>query len=158
MSLLNFQKINLDNVEDDIKKTLKNVKNKLQEFQEKFKENKEEIQEVNKEEIQEVVKEKIQEVSKEVVKEEIQEDKELKIKSDTLIDLEVSSILGNEYIPLINDLTRMITLQVIIQLMLSMRDSKEYPFFSQHFFELLFYIVLGLMTYWLVVRKLFKLK
>ena len=79
------------------------------------------------------------------------------VRSDTLIDLEVSSVLGDEYIPLINDLSRMITLQVIIQLMLSMRDPVEYPFFSQHFFELLFYIVLGLMTYWLVVRKLFKL-
>ena len=79
------------------------------------------------------------------------------VKSNTLIDLEVSTFFGDEYIPLLDDLARMITLQVIIQLMLSMRDPKEYPFFSQHFFELLFYIVLGLMTYWLVVRKLFKL-
>jgi|TARA_B110000977_G_C11005669_1_gene465635 hypothetical protein len=79
------------------------------------------------------------------------------IKNDTLVDFEVSNFLGDEYIPLLNDLSRMITLQVIIQLMLSIRDPEEYPFFSQHFFELLFYIILGLMTYWLVIKKIFKL-
>ena len=56
-----------------------------------------------------------------------------------------------------DDVTRMITLQVIIQLMLSLRDNNEYPFFSQTFFELLFYIVLGLMTYWLIIRKVIKI-
>ena len=132
MSLLNEHKINLDNVEDDIQKSLKNVENKLERFEEKF-------------------EEKIEK------KEDKQVEVPVLVKSDTLIDLDVSTFFGDEYIPLINDLARMITLQVIIQLMLSMRDSKEYPFFSQHFFELLFYIVLGLMTYWLVVKKLFKL-
>lgn len=132
MSLLNEHKINLDNVEDDIQKSLKNVENKLERFEEKFEEK------IEKKE------DKLVEVP-------------VLVKSDTLIDLDVSTFFGDEYIPLINDLARMITLQVIIQLMLSMRDSKEYPFFSQHFFELLFYIVLGLMTYWLVVKKLFKL-
>ena len=76
---------------------------------------------------------------------------------DTLLDLDVSSNIGEEYVPLMDDVTRMITLQVIIQLMLSLRDSQEYPFFSQQFFELLFYIVLGLMTYWLVIRKVLKI-
>jgi hypothetical protein len=76
---------------------------------------------------------------------------------DTLFDLDVSSNIGEEYIPLMDDVTRMITLQVIIQLMLSLRDSNEYPFFSQQFFELLFYIVLGLMTYWLIIRKVLKI-
>tara|TARA_Y100001970_G_C14217301_1_gene850453 strand:- start:1922 stop:2323 length:402 start_codon:yes stop_codon:yes gene_type:complete len=132
MSLLNEQKINLDNVEDDIQKSLKNVENKLEKFEEKF-------------------EEKVDKKADKVI------EVPVLVKSDTLIDLDVSTFFGDEYIPLINDLARMITLQVIIQLMLSMRDSKEYPFFSQHFFELLFYIVLGLMTYWLVVKKLFKL-
>ena len=133
MSLLNDKnKINLDNVESDILKSLDNVENKIKKVE------------------QDVAKKMENKLDK--VKEE-----PVLVRSDTLIDLEVSSVLGDEYIPLINDLSRMITLQVIIQLMLSMRDPVEYPFFSQHFFELLFYIVLGLMTYWLVVRKLFKL-
>jgi|TARA_B100000900_G_C20602352_1_gene726244 hypothetical protein len=76
---------------------------------------------------------------------------------DTLLDLDVSSNIGEEYVPLMDDVTRMITLQVIIQLMLSLRDNNEYPFFSQTFFELLFYIVLGLMTYWLIIRKVIKI-
>lgn len=132
MSLLNDQKINLDNVEDDIQKSLKNVENKI-------------------ENVAKEIEEKVEKKADKVVEVPVLN------KSDTLIDLEVSSFFGDEYIPLMNDLARMLTLQIIIQLMLSMRDSKEYPFFSQHFFELLFYIVLGLMTYWLVVKKLFKL-
>jgi hypothetical protein len=76
---------------------------------------------------------------------------------DTLLDLDISSNIGEEYVPLMDDVTRMITLQVIIQLMLSLRDNNEYPFFSQTFFELLFYIVLGLMTYWLIIRKVIKI-
>lgn len=133
MSLLNDKnKINLDNVESDILKSLDNVENKIKKVEQ---------------DVEKKMENKLDKVKEEPVL----------VKSDTLIDLEVSSVLGDEYIPLINDLSRMITLQVIIQLMLSMRDPVEYPFFSQHFFELLFYIVLGLMTYWLVVRKLFKL-
>lgn len=133
MSLLNDKnKINLDNVESDILKSLDNVENKIKKVEQ---------------DVEKKMENKIDKVKEEPVL----------VRSDTLIDLEVSSVLGDEYIPLINDLSRMITLQVIIQLMLSMRDPVEYPFFSQHFFELLFYIVLGLMTYWLVVRKLFKL-
>ena len=133
MSLLNDKnKINLDNVESDILKSLDNVENKIKKVEQ---------------DVEKKMENKLDKVKEEPVL----------VKSDTLIDLEVSSVLGDEYIPLINDLSRMITLQVIIQLMLSMRDPVEYPFFSQHFFELLFYIVLGLITYWLVVRKLFKL-
>jgi len=133
MSLLNDQnKINLDNVESDILKSLDNVENKIKKVEE---------------DVHKKMNNKLDKIVEEPVL----------VRNDTLIDLEVSSVLGDEYIPLINDLSRMITLQVIIQLMLSMRDPVEYPFFSQHFFELLFYIVLGLMTYWLVVRKLFRL-
>lgn len=133
MSLLNDKnKINLDNVENDILKSLDNVENKIKKVEQ---------------DVEKKMENKLDKVKEEPVL----------VRNDTLIDLEVSSVLGDEYIPLINDLSRMITLQVIIQLMLSMRDPVEYPFFSQHFFELLFYIVLGLMTYWLVVRKLFKL-
>ena len=73
--------------------------------------------------------------------------------SDALFDIDVSSIIGEEYIPLVQDVSRMITLQIIIQFMLFLRDSDHYPFFSESFFELLFYIILGLMFYWLVIRK-----
>jgi hypothetical protein len=133
MSLLDDKnKINLDDVESDILKSLNEVENKIKN-------------------VEENVQKKIENKADKVI------ETPILIKSDTLIDLEVSSYLGDEYIPLLNDLSRMITLQIIIQLMLSLRDPEEYPFFSQHFFELLFYIILGLMTYWLVIKKLFKL-
>jgi len=77
-------------------------------------------------------------------------------KKETILDLQISNNVGEEYVPLLNDVLRMVTLQIIIQLMLSLRDNEEYPFFSQNFFELLFYIVLGLMTYWLIIKKIIK--
>jgi hypothetical protein len=133
MSLLDDKnKINLDDVESDILKSLNEVENKIKN-------------------VEENVQKKIENKADKVI------ETPILIKSDTLIDLDISSYLGDEYIPLLNDLSRMITLQIIIQLMLSLRDPEEYPFFSQHFFELLFYIILGLMTYWLVIKKLFKL-
>ena len=76
---------------------------------------------------------------------------------DALVDLDVSNNVGDEYVPLVDDTLRMLTLQIIIQFMLSLRDSQEYSMFSESFFELLFYIVLGLMTYWLIIRKLVKI-
>ena len=76
---------------------------------------------------------------------------------DALVDLKVSENIGDEYVPLADDTLRMLTLQIIIQFMLSLRDSKQYSMFNEGFFELLFYIVLGLMFYWLVIRKLVKI-
>ena len=76
---------------------------------------------------------------------------------DALVDLDVSTLVGDEYVPLVDDTMRMLTLQIIIQFMLMLRSPKEYSMFSESFFELLFYIVLGLMTYWLVIRKLVKI-
>jgi hypothetical protein len=76
---------------------------------------------------------------------------------DALVDLKVSENIGEEYVPLADDTLRMLTLQIIIQFMLSLRDSKQYSMLNEGFFELLFYIVLGLMFYWLVIRKLVKI-
>jgi hypothetical protein len=76
---------------------------------------------------------------------------------DALVDLKVSENIGDEYVPLADDTLRMLTLQIIIQFMLSLRDSKQYSMLNEGFFELLFYIVLGLMFYWLVIRKLVKI-
>ena len=79
--------------------------------------------------------------------------KDNKRNDDYLYELEISDTIGEEYIPMIEDVSRMITLQIIIQFMLHLRDSEQYPFFSEGFFELLFYIILGLVFYWMVMRK-----
>ena len=76
---------------------------------------------------------------------------------DALVDLKVSETIGDEYVPLADDTLRMLTLQIIIQFMLSLRDSKQYSMLNEGFFELLFYIVLCLMFYWLVIRKVVKI-
>tara|TARA_B110000259_G_C14017745_1_gene401966 strand:+ start:389 stop:664 length:276 start_codon:yes stop_codon:yes gene_type:complete len=76
---------------------------------------------------------------------------------EALVDLDVTTLVGDEYVPLVDDTIRMLTLQIIIQFMLMLRSPKEYSMVSESFFELLFYIILGLMTYWLVIRKLVKI-
>lgn len=76
------------------------------------------------------------------------------IKGDSIVDIDVTNTIGEDFSFLADDVSRMIILQMVIQFMLSMRNNKEYPFFSQQFFELLFYIILGLMLYWLVFRKI----
>ena len=76
---------------------------------------------------------------------------------EALVDLDVTTLVGDEYVPLVDDTMRMLTLQIIIQFMLMLRSPKEYSMVSESFFELLFYIILGLMTYWLVIRKLVKI-
>lgn len=79
--------------------------------------------------------------------------KDNKRNDEFLYELDISDTIGEEYIPMIEDVSRMITLQIIIQFMLHLRDSEQYPFFSEGFFELLFYIILGLVFYWMVMRK-----
>ena len=67
--------------------------------------------------------------------------------------LELSKYINPEYLPLINDLSRMIAIQVVIHLMYFFRAPSIATLFSGAFFELLLYVVLGVMSYWLVVRK-----
>jgi uncharacterized membrane protein YcgQ (UPF0703/DUF1980 family) len=67
--------------------------------------------------------------------------------------LELSKYINPEYLPLMNDLSRMIAIQIVIHLMYFFRAPSVAALFSAAFFELLLYIVLGVMFYWLVVRK-----
>jgi uncharacterized membrane protein SirB2 len=77
---------------------------------------------------------------------------------DALTSLNVSENLGEDFVPFIDDTLRMVTLQIIIQFMFFLRDNKENPFFCESFFELLFYIILGLMFYWLIIRKIINIE
>lgn len=75
-----------------------------------------------------------------------------------LYQINISEKIGNEYIPMINDLVRMIILQVTVQFMLFLRNPTENSLFDTGFIEILLYIILGLCVYWLVFKRLIKIK
>ena len=63
--------------------------------------------------------------------------------------------LNKEYIPLINDLIRMAVIQVMSQVLFTVTSPAKNPFFSGDFFQTLVYILLGIVVYWVIVRKIF---
>jgi heme/copper-type cytochrome/quinol oxidase subunit 4 len=78
---------------------------------------------------------------------------------ETLYTLDISEKLGSdEYIPAVDDVTRMVVIQIIVQLMFYLNDPSENEFFTETFFATLLYIVLGISVYWLVVKKLITIR
>ena len=71
----------------------------------------------------------------------------------SMYQLDISSLLGTEYRPLIDDIVRMVCIQVTIQLMMFLSGGGS-PFFTAEFALLVVYVVLGVMLYWLVIRKI----
>lgn len=70
--------------------------------------------------------------------------------------LYVVDVPYKEYIPMVDDMLRVVCIQVAIQLMLF--ASGESQFFTAEFVMLVIYIVLGVALYWLVAKKLLVLK
>ena len=59
-----------------------------------------------------------------------------------------------EYRSPINDIIRMITLQVTTNLLLCLSKGDFKSFLSKEFINTLFFIILGIGLYWLVIRKI----
>lgn len=66
--------------------------------------------------------------------------------------LYVVDVPYKEYILMIDDMLRVVCIQVAIQLMLF--ASGDSQFFTAEFIMLVIYIVLGVALYWLVAKKL----
>ena len=73
-----------------------------------------------------------------------------------LFRLHLSRALGPEYVPFVADCVRMLCIQATIQLMMTMSASpgSTVAFFSPDFVLLILYVLLGVMLYWLAVRRL----
>lgn len=72
--------------------------------------------------------------------------------------LYVIDVPQKEYIPLYEDVIRMLIIQFSIQMLLYATDPSQNQFFSAEFFLLSIYIVLGVALYWLVFKKLVTFK
>lgn len=76
---------------------------------------------------------------------------------NSLMEVNVTKIIDKEYVPYIEDLIRMVILQVIINFMYFSKDPTNNAFFTIEFVELILYIIIGVSVYWLLFKKLFKL-
>lgn len=71
--------------------------------------------------------------------------------------LYIIKLQNPEYIGLIEDIIRMVTIQITIQFLYFINNT-EMGFFTVDFFLLLIYIILGVCVYWLVFKKLIVFK
>lgn len=72
--------------------------------------------------------------------------------SAPIFKLGISRFLGPEYLPMFHDIVRMVCIQITIQLMLFLSGDSD--FFTAQFLLLVVYIVLGVMMYWLTIRRI----
>ena len=72
----------------------------------------------------------------------------------SIYKINVSEIFGREYVELFNDLSRFIIIQIAIQIMLITVDPTSYSLFSTDFLVLLLFVIIGVLTYWLVFKKI----
>lgn len=74
----------------------------------------------------------------------------------TLWKAPFSKWLGPEYVPLVQDVLRMTCIQAMIQVMVSLGSGGAGlgALFTSEFALLLIYVILGVMLYWLVVRRI----
>ena len=68
--------------------------------------------------------------------------------------VDVGELFGVDYVPMANDILRMVCIQIAIQLMMVLSGVGPAVFFSTGFLLLVFYTALGVMLYWLAVRKI----
>lgn len=76
-------------------------------------------------------------------------------KQPALFNWRISDYVGEDYVPMFEDALRMLCIQATIQLMtfMSTSDSDRPAFFTSDFILLVVYILLGVMLYWLVLRR-----
>jgi hypothetical protein len=71
----------------------------------------------------------------------------------TLFKYDISNVFGKEYVDVFHDISRMLVIQFTIQLLMYMTFSEHNHFFTSEFLIMCIYIVLGVMVYWLIFKK-----
>ena len=74
-----------------------------------------------------------------------------------LYTIDLTKSIGSEYAGMIEDILRMVSLQLTIQVMLYFGNATD-KIFTEDLFVLMLYIVLGVMFFWLVVKSLVTFK
>ncbi len=71
----------------------------------------------------------------------------------SVFTIPISRILGEEYQPMISDILRMVCIHFTIQFMMYVGGT-DTNIFSREFIEMLLYIVLGVLVFWLVFKRI----
>lgn len=71
----------------------------------------------------------------------------------SLFTVNISDTIGSEYTSLMEDLLRMLCIQLTIQVMLYFSGDVGNSFITREFMLLLIYVEMGVLLYWLVMRK-----
>jgi hypothetical protein len=77
---------------------------------------------------------------------------------NSLYEFKITEYVNEEYLPFLEDLVRMLILQITLNFMYFAKDPSKYPFFSLEFFELVLYVCMGVTVYWLVFKSLISFK
>ena len=72
----------------------------------------------------------------------------------SIFHVHISKYMGTEYIGMFNDMARFLTIQIAIQMMLYTLDPAKFAFFSSDFMMLLIFIIVGVLLYWLIFKKI----
>lgn len=73
--------------------------------------------------------------------------------SGSVYAIHLSKNLSPDMVRMVEDLVRMFVIQVTIQFLLYLTDSCQYKFFTPEFIVLLIYILIAVMLYWLIFKK-----
>lgn len=63
-----------------------------------------------------------------------------------------------EYFNAAHDVTRMVSIQIVVQFLFAVVNAKENPFFSMLFLQTIMFVVIGVLFYWLIVQYLVQFK
>ena len=72
--------------------------------------------------------------------------------NNPVVTIDVSKILGERYVPVLEDISRTIVIQIIVQFLMSAIDGD--PFFSGSFWLVLMYVLIGTVSYHLIVKNM----
>jgi len=64
---------------------------------------------------------------------------------------------NKEYKPLIEDIIRFSTIQIVTHIFICITNF-EADLFDPNFFQTLFFLVVSIVVYWLIVKKIFKIE
>lgn len=70
-----------------------------------------------------------------------------------VFEWDVGSRIGEDYVPMVEDMLRVSVIQIVMQLLLSLVDPDNNPFFSGTFWLVLLYLMLGIVTYHALFRR-----
>ena len=62
--------------------------------------------------------------------------------------------IDDEYVPFINDLIKLTVILVVVNLLMFLTNPKKNKFMGGAYIKLAIFILLGLSTYWLIVKKI----